>query len=293
MDIPTLLMALVAFAAQLGVFVWVVVFAALNWRGFAQHWKVGLLLAGLFGLLSLPVVGFDAAYFDPATAMAADESLGPGGPNPIGEPIIMAIYLLTTVVGLVFAVAWMFVCYVVAASEWRKVRAGAMPMLAGGGDIRWGGIALGAILGTALAAATAVVFAWLGVGESLWIEQMRESYPGIDQAPRTVLAPVLFLFVGLAAVVEEVEFRGALLGSLLRMFGSRGAAALASMVLVSVLFGLMHLLNTDAPLVKFTQIFILGMMTAELVRRSSLEAAIACHLALNLVSVAALPFMEW
>ena len=52
-----------------------------------------------------------------------------------------------------------------------------------------------------------------------------------------------------------------------------------------LVWALFHLGNTDSPLVKITQIFLIGLALTEMARRMGLEAALAAHISLNLCSV--------
>ncbi len=68
------------------------------------------------------------------------------------------------------------------------------------------------------------------------------------------------------------------------MTRNRGVWAYVSVTFIARMFASLHLLNTDAPTIKFAQIFVFGLILGEIVRRSSLEAAIACHLGLNITA---------
>jgi len=58
-------------------------------------------------------------------------------------------------------------------------------------------------------------------------------------------------------------------------------------VIITLTWALPHFPNTDAPLVKVTQVFLFGLILAEIARRDSVRSAIAAHVGLNLTSVIA------
>ena len=58
------------------------------------------------------------------------------------------------------------------------------------------------------------------------------------------------------------------------------------------LWSVLHLLNTDLLLVKFGQIFIVGLVLSEFARRAWVEAAIAGLVGLNLIFVLLSLFVE-
>ena len=58
------------------------------------------------------------------------------------------------------------------------------------------------------------------------------------------------------------------------------------------LWSVLHLLNTDLLLVKFGQIFIVGLVLSEFARRACVEAAIAGLVGLNLIFVLLSLFVE-
>lgn len=84
-----------------------------------------------------------------------------------------------------------------------------------------------------------------------------------------------------AAVLEEVIFRGALLGALLRLTRSATAAVLLS----SVLFALGHAAYLDVPGIKELQIFGLGVLLGWARMKGGLVWAMRLHLAFNALMV--------
>ena len=268
-----LLMALLIATVQLGIFVWLIVLAALDWRGFAAHWRRGLVMGVVLALAWLPVVVFEVLYFEPTSVPAAQQTFS------------TVVHLTMTIGQWVLGIGWILVLFCIAGYEWHRVRAGAMGWLTGARSMPWRSVVWGTLVGALYGAGSVAVFIWLGVGEGWIVQQMLANYPGMDEAPVVVLMGVGLAFASVAAVWEEVQFRGALLGFLVRVSGSHKLAIAASVGLVTVLFATLHLFNTDAPLVKFGQMVVFGVMVAEMARRWSLESAIACHLALNTVAI--------
>ncbi len=95
--------------------------------------------------------------------------------------------------------------------------------------------------------------------------------------------PIAALAITAVALGEELTYRGVLFGWLQRLFGREGRAGVAmAAVLTSLVWAAAHIPNTDAPLVKCAQIFVLGLFFCWFARKWCLEAAIAAHAALNL-----------
>src|SRR5690606_29072618 len=132
----------------------------------------------------------------------------------------------------------------------------------------------------------------LDVRESTVLLMMMERYGAMDEMPRAAMIAWTLLFAVHAAVFEELEFRGVLFGFLLRAVGTATGAVLLAHAVVGGMFALMHLPNTDSPLVKCGQMFVLAVLCGELARRRSVAAAIACHVGMNVVAVTVTFMME-
>lgn len=117
------------------------------------------------------------------------------------------------------------------------------------------------------------------------IQRLHDFLPDAASAHLGIRLPIALLAVTSVAVVEELVFRGALLGALLRCCRSRRVLTAGAVVVVALLWALMHALNTDAPLIKCSQIFVVGVLLCEIARRSCLEAAMAAHISLNVAAV--------
>jgi len=177
-----------------------------------------------------------------------------------------------------WTLAFLTAAYVGARAEWARCESQRRILRLPGAR----GIALGAGSGVAFGFLTSLLFYATGVGLSRLLEQMTASYPGIDEAPLSAVMFVSLLFAGVAAVQEELVYRGATQGLMTRLLGGTRAGVIGVNLLIALLFAAAHLLNTDAPLLKFGQIFVFGLLLAWLAHRFSLSSAIAAHLGLNL-----------
>lgn len=269
-----LLLSLIVLAASLLMLVPVVVAAAVNWRAFKTHWRDGLLLSGLLVALSLPVLIFDLWYFDPAAAVEQEM----GRPDNVAVTTAWVVKLIILIITPLWTLVFLTAAYVGAQAEWARCRSQRR-------IIRWPGargIALGAGLGVAFGLGTSLLFYAAGVGLSRMLEQMTVSYPGVEEAPLAAVMIVSLLFAAVAAVQEELVYRGAAQGLMTRLLGGSRAALIGVNLLIALLFAAAHLINTDAPTLKFTQIFLFGLLLAWLAHRFGLTSAVAAHLGLNL-----------
>jgi len=269
-----LLLSLIVLAASLLMLVPVVVAAAVNWRAFKRHWWHGLLLSLLLVGLSLPVMIFDLWYFDPAAAVEQEM----GRPDDVAVTTAWIVKMLILIVTPLWTVAFLTAAYVGAQAEWARCES--LHRMVRRPWAR--GIAWGAALGVAFGLVTSLLFYVTGVGLSRLLDQMTASYPGVEDAPLAAVMIVSLLFAAVAAVQEELVYRGATQGLLTRLLGGSRAGVIGVNLLIALLFAAAHLLNTNAPALKFTQIFFFGLLLAWLAHRFGLTSAIAAHLGLNL-----------
>ena len=115
---------------------------------------------------------------------------------------------------------------------------------------------------------------------------LAEYFPGLAEACPSVRVLVALPMGIYAALAEEIVFRGALLGFLLRVGRERRGAVVVGALVTSIAWAMLHLGATDMPLLKLVQIFLLGLGLAALTRRWGLEAAIMAHLGTNLAGLA-------
>jgi membrane protease YdiL (CAAX protease family) len=115
-------------------------------------------------------------------------------------------------------------------------------------------------------------------------------FPHIKEVNPIITIPIASLALSVPAIIEELTYRGAIFGFLLRLSRNNRWAIVASTLFVSLIWALGHLSNTNAPLIKCIQIFIIGIVFCEFARRISIESAIASHIALN-VTIVILAFL--
>jgi membrane protease YdiL (CAAX protease family) len=77
-----------------------------------------------------------------------------------------------------------------------------------------------------------------------------------------------------------------LLGFLLAVGGRGRLGPIAAVVLTTLVWALLHLSMTDAPMIKLGQIAFVGLLLAALARRGGLGEAILAHLGLNVAGAA-------
>lgn len=283
-DVANLMKSLFVLAIQGGLSVLIIVVAVLNARRFRAHWRVGLAIGIVCLLLALPGVVFGLLHF----RMPAQ----PAGPNLPKEFMGFAV-AMGMVIGLmilVMKVGWHMVVYCAAAAEWERLSRGGFPLLQRRGPAPWRGMIVAAVLGIMGGGLSTAVFVALDVERSQVLEMLQRLFPGADAAPALVRLPVALLAFTVPAIVEELVFRGAVLGFFLRAARGRRGLVVAAFVVVSLLWAAIHLMNTAAPLVKCTQIFVIGLAFCELARRWCVEAAIVGHISLN-VTAAVLAFV--
>ncbi len=251
---------------------------------FKQHWKSGLIIGAVAALLIVPMLIGQMITVDPARAF---ETFAPDMPRDQHTVATVAFYAAMGA-SIVFTLAkagWWMLVFVAAAGAWAAVRPGRLAGLMPGQPMPWAKVALGAFVGVVVAVVTGVVFMLLEVGLSNVLEKQADLFAPSADAMGPVMLVLAIMAVSGIAIVEELIFRGALLGSLLKWAGDQPLAMAAWIVLVSLVWAAMHLLNTDAPLIKMTQIFIMGLILAWLTWWGGLSSAIAGHVALNITAI--------
>ncbi|MHC4249853.1 MAG: lysostaphin resistance A-like protein [Planctomycetota bacterium] len=147
------------------------------------------------------------------------------------------------------------------------------------------GVVAAALFGVVAGVASCIVFDALDVKESETFRRFVDSmFPNIESASPWVRMSVFLSFAMAAAVAEELTFRGVVMGFVQRLSPGRTMAIAAATVSAS-LWAVEHLNITNAPMVKFAQILLLGFAFAWFARRYRIEAAIAAHLGLNVAAV--------
>jgi len=246
------------------------------------HWRRGLVV----GLLVLGVVvpqNLTTIFYISPDRMVGD--LGPQGLEDIMEGAVLAGVIVGSTVGTAMRVIWYTVLTCVVVTEWQRLRPDA-PLLGQALLARVRPLSLAFGLGLLAGALSAWIFDLIQVDMGRAIELLQAYFPGLAESSvgtRVLVALPLGVY---AALVEELVFRGALLGFLLRVGREQRWVVVAASVATSLAWALLHLSVTDMPLIKLTQIFLIGLGLAAIARRWGIEAAILAHLGLNLAGLA-------
>lgn len=282
-QVQKILEALLQLGILGAIFIFILVLAVIHRREFKRHWRIGLLLSGACFLLSLPALVFNLVYFDPAVILEKIQ-----GPLQQSALLKVAVYfgLAVGVALQILKIGWNMIVYCVAAAEWSRLRPDPFPLLHKAKPVSWRIILGTAVFGFAAGVLSTIIFETMGVRESEEMRGFMAMFPGMAQAHPALRIPVVLLVVSAIAVVEEIVFRGAILGFLLRLGQGNLWAVVAAIAFVSLLWALLHIGNTNAAVVKCLQIFVIGLVLGVSAWRGCLEAAIAGHVALNLSAVA-------
>ena len=269
--ILTLLMGLLLMGVQVAYLVLTIILGVRNGPHLKRHWRAGLMV-GLVLLVGLvPSMFFAVAYLD----MGA-----------LGEGMVWVL-MVGVVLGVLFQVVkvvWHALLYTVALAEWHKVGNGG-PL---GGRLRvpfaWRELVCPFAIGVFIAAVSVIAFTLLGIEEGDAFLALRQLFPGATEASAWVTFPTVLLLAVTLAVSEELMYRGGTMAWLMRKW-RHPVARWAGVLVITLIWALAHVPNTDAPWVKITQMTIIGIVLAEVVRRGSLRDAIAVHVGLNAASV--------
>ena len=278
------LLTLLESGVDLGVTACLIALLVLHRDSVKLHWRRGLVV----GLLVLGVVvpqNLTTIFYISPDRMVGD--LGPQGLEEIMEGAALAGVIIGATVGTAARVIWYTVITCVVVAEWQRLRPDA-PLLGQAllARARARPLALALGMGLLAGALSAWIFDLIQVDMGQAIELLQEYFPGLAESSAGTRVLVALPLGVYAALVEELVFRGALLGFLLRVGRERRWVVLASSVVTSLTWALLHLSVTDMPLVKLTQIFLIGLGLAAIARRWGIEAAILAHLGLNLAGLA-------
>ena len=111
-----------------------------------------------------------------------------------------------------------------------------------------------------------------------------ETFPGLGEAHWLLIFASTMLFVIIAAISEEICYRGAILGPMIARC-SKHTNPRWWIVLVATLFAIAHLLNTTDPAMKFAQTWVLGVGFGLLAWRRGLISAIVGHAVFNVLAI--------
>ncbi|UCD29426.1 MAG: CPBP family intramembrane metalloprotease [Planctomycetota bacterium] len=270
--IPKILQVILILAIQITVVIVYVVMAIQNRQYFKKYWKPGLFLAILLFFMVLPSSIFSLVYID---ALVFSEEMRPA-------------FLIGLAVGffiLIIRIGWHMILYFVAAAEWEQAGSTVFAMEQAQRGLPRREMIEAFSFGICAAVLTYAVFIPLGVQEGPIFAKFRDFFPAADSASLLVTIPIVTLFVTAFAISEELVFRGGILGLVVRRTGENRVIRYIAISAISLLWALAHIPNTSVPEVKVVQVFIIGLILAEIARRSCIQSAIAAHIGLNLGSV--------
>ncbi len=256
-DIEQLVYSLIALAVESATLAFFIVMTCLTWRQIRATWRRGLLGGLLLLVLSIPMAVLEIIYLDVSR-------LAQGIPPEMEGLLRVGVGVLTAVI-LIAIVPLRVMYYHVASAEWGRVRGSMAIGLAGPIVTRRLGIAVGVAAGLAAVALTMVAFHLLDIHEGEAIRQVEKMFPNMDSTPGFWNATATLGFVSVAAIVEELIFRGGILGFLLRISGNRPVLAWVFISAVALFWALLHIPNTDQPLAKVAQIFLFGLVLAQII----------------------------
>jgi membrane protease YdiL (CAAX protease family) len=275
---------------QLGLSVAVLIAGIIHWQALRAWFRPGLQLGAAVFLLSLPGLVAAMLYLE-----IAGPDLPPDSPLS-GELFLTLVRVGAAVTAVGTLVLGVFITALqVGLGELAVVGGGsagmgaapsAYPWLLGGRQDRRGW-PQGAVLGLAGGLVSVLVFWAVGVGDGPDLEWMKRLAPKLMELGTSTGLLVAVPAVLLAAVTEEVLFRGLVQGWLTRWLGNTRQAALLAILLSSAAWAIAHWGSTDQPWLKLGQVFLFGLGLGVLARRYSVESSIVAHGVFNLVAVAA------
>ncbi len=278
-DVGEIVLSMLVTFLRVGIFVFLVVLVVLDRRALKANLKTGLLIGAACLLLLLPNAALTVSHINLSSLVQQADM------PPEMQEFTHVLVLAGVVLGLLFLlvrVPWYALVYGVAAAEWSEVRPGAFPILRRSGRPPWGAVAGAAVFGAGYGVLSLIVLSGVGVEVSESVQRLARLAPGVRTASPLLRWPAVALAVTSVAIAEELIFRGALLGWLLRVGRQTRIDVVMSAVLVSLLWALMHVLNTNAPLLKCIQIFVFGLILCKLATCWCFEAAVVAHVGLNL-----------
>ena len=258
------------------------VLAVVHFMNIPRYYKAGLTIGGIIFILEIPwfilmASGIDLNELSKITKI----------PYLSGEYAMLFIFSGFTLIFLflIILIGWHMLVYTVAASEWEQVKEYAFPLLMKKPERSWSFMLPAILFGIVVSAISAIVFTRLQVeiGESLKL--LLPLFKNVASINKIVEITITIGIVSGMALAEELGFRGVLLGLCMRLSRNNRFLIVFSYILVSLLWALLHFENTNSPLLKGIQIFLVGIVLCELTRRKGLEAAIAAHISLNAGSV--------
>ncbi len=269
-------------SVELAVFAALLLLLALHRDSVRRHWRRGLVVGLLVLLLAVPQHLTNLLYLDAEGMLRTEAANGVVLPFQAGYALAGAV--IASVIGSLLRAGWYALITCVVLGAWARIRPDA-PLLGSGLPPRWRRLALSLGLGLLAGVAFTGFFEILRVESGQAAELLEAWFPDLAAAAPAERALAVLPAAVSAAVCEELVFRGALLGALLRWLGERRWALPVAAIITALPWALLHLSLTDSPWLKLLQIGLLGLALAWMARRWSLEAAILGHLGLNLASL--------
>ncbi len=273
------MMSLLALCVWIGMFVFTLVLGFIHIGQLKKHWKTGLVLGLVCVGLMVPLLIFRLAHFDVEAAVGQMSN----GDMPNAR-LILYIGMGAGIIINALRIPWYGFVYHTAVSEWNLINQHAFPVLdkkrAGIGDAFLPLLIVGIVLGVV----SVWVFWLLQIEMSGPLKRMLRSFPGTLEAPVAVRMALTVPAAIMPAVVEELAFRGVLMGFMKRVFGESRATLVVAIIITAALWGILHLPNTSSPSVKFAQIFLVGLLLGWIARNGKVEKAIIVHAGLNVVA---------
>jgi membrane protease YdiL (CAAX protease family) len=276
-----LLHVLLAVAFELLTFASICMLAFADRKDLHRYFKAGLVFGLALLVLNTPVSLLGLAIWAPDPH--AREKYGTTGESL--EKLRWGFTIASSVIAVAVQLAWNTLVYCIAGTEWSRLGRELLQELRARGPKTWRPILVAVAFGLAAGALTTIVFSALGIQANEFRAKLVERAPHLAEVSFRTRFVVSFLFVTGAAIAEELVFRGALLGFLLRVTKESTAGIVGSTILVSLLWASLHLLNTNSATVKVLQIFLTGIFLCEFARRWGITSSIAAHFALNLAAL--------
>lgn len=278
--LSSLLPALVFLQFQLVTLAAYIVLAVRDRRYFPNLWRPGLAVGlGLF-LMLIPAGLFGLAHFD-------------GSVIPMEARIPLLVGMVLGAVIQVLKIGWHMVLVVVAVVEWQRVRRGAPTGSLASSWTSWKNVAGAFAFGTLAASVSLIVFMLLNIQEGRSIIALRDFFPTAAESSAWITMPVLMLVLIAFAVSEELVFRGGMLAWVVGRTRNRVVLRYLGVTAITLMWALAHIPNTNAPVAKVTQMFVIGIAFAEIARRDGVWSAVAAHIGLNVASVGVAYLWEW
>jgi membrane protease YdiL (CAAX protease family) len=286
-DLLTFLVGLLNVGLSSTLWILVLAFGFVRWPTVRPLLKTGLMLGAVVLALKLPGLVASFIYFDVAALLPAD--------LPEDQRLVFGI---AAKFGLSIAPVWaafgvFHMALQFALGEQAPGSRSAYPVLLNSSDPRrFEGWMTGAVLGLVAGVASTLLFSLLDVQLGDTMKMIQKLMPGFQSAPPLMIYGVAGTGLVVAAIAEEVLFRGVLQAWTIRLLGGGWAGVLGGIAVASVVWSLAHVGNAEPIWIKLTQVLILGIGFGALAYRYSVEAAIVAHIGLNVTVLITSAFLS-